>query len=137
VETKDELYDAIINLNQSLVLVGPIQSFEIHYENNHPRIIVPVKNNCTIAIPCTDPKFCEYVIANIDEFEEGPFYHYASSSELTKLQDKKVYLVIGLTGDHLDENGDVATGKYAPSGTNIKPRYWPMVVSVLVVCDDR
>ena len=56
-----------------------------------------------------------------------------NSQDIPELKDRQTYFVIGLTGDSLDEDYKIKDGKYAPPGSSIQPRYWPMVVSVLTV----
>jgi len=132
VESKYELYDEIINLGRSLVLVGPIASFDIGYEDNHPRLWIVGKNNREFDIPCTDLKFCAFIKSKLADFEKD-LLPFISSRNIAELKGKQIYFVIGLTGDSLDENGEIRSGKYAPAGSSIEPRYWPMVVGVLTV----
>jgi len=132
VESKYELYDEIINLGRSLVLVGPIASFDIGYEDNHPRLRIVGKNNREFDIPCTDLKFCAFIKSRLADFEKN-LLPFISSQNIAELKGKQIYFVIGLTGDSLDENGEIRSGKYAPAGSSIEPRYWPMVVGVLTV----
>lgn len=130
VESKYELYDEIINLGRSLVLVGPIASFDIGYEDNHPRLRIVGKNNREFDIPCTDLKFCAFIKSKSADFENN-LLPFISSQNIAELQGKQIYFVIGLTGDSLDENSEIRSGKYAPAGSSMESRYWPLVVSVL------
>lgn len=132
VESKYELYDEVINLGRSLVLVGPIASFDIGYEDNHPRLWIVGKNNREFDVPCTDLKFCAFIRNRLADFEKNPLLPI-SSQKIAELKGKQTYFVIGLTGDSLDENGKVRSGKYAPAGSSIEPRYWPLVVGVLTI----
>jgi hypothetical protein len=132
VESKFELYDEIVNSGRSIVLVGPIASFDIAYEDNHPRLTIAGKNNREFDIPCTDLKFCAFIKSKSADFEKNSL-PFISSQNTAELKGKQTYFVIGLTGDSLDENGKIKSGKYAPEGSSIEPRYWPMVVGVLTV----
>lgn len=132
VESKYELYDGIIDSGRSIVLVGPITSFDIGYQGNHPRLWIVEKNNREFDIPCTDLKFCAFIKSKLADFEKN-LLPFISSQNIAELKGKQIYFVIGLTGDSLDENGEIRSGKYAPAGISIEPRYWPMVVGVLSV----
>jgi hypothetical protein len=132
VESKFELYDEIVNSGRSIVLVGPIASFDIGYEDNHPRLWIVGKNNSEFDIPCTDLKFCAFIRSKLADFGKN-LLRFVSSQNIAELKGKQIYFVIGLTGDSLDENGKIRSGKYAPAGSSIEPRYWPMVVGVLTV----
>lgn len=132
VENKYELYDEIIRMGRSIVLVGPINSFDIEYTGNRPRLWVTGRNNLQIEIPCTDHAFCQF-ISNKSAVFASNLLPIISSENLLESQNRTMYVVIGLTGDHLDENGEIVSGKYAPPGTTIEPRYWPMAVSVLTI----
>ena len=132
VESKYELYDEILlNLGRSIVLVGPIGSFDIQYNcGNHPRLWIVGKNNCVFDIRCTDIKFCAFIKSKLADFganEDSTI----NSQNVAELKGKQIYFVIGLTGDSLDENNEIKNGKFAPDG--MEPRYWPMVVSILTV----
>lgn len=131
VESKDELYDEIINSGCSLVLVGPIDSFDITY-GKHPKLWIIGKNEEELGITCTDFKFSAFIESKSADFKNDP-RGYLSSQDITELKSKQIYFVIGLTGDHLDENNEIINGKYAPMGASYAPRYWPLVVSVLTI----
>ena len=131
VKSKYELYDEIINLDRSLALVGPIASFDITYYK-HPRLWIIGKNDEEFDIPCTDLKFCAFIKSKSADFKND-IRGYLSSQDITELEGKQMYFVIGLTGDHLDENNEIKDGKYAPEGASYEPRYWPLVVSVLTI----
>lgn len=133
VKSKCELCDEMINLGCSLVLAGPIASFDITYAK-HPGLWIIGKNNKEFSITCTDLKFCAFVKSKSAEFKNDT-RDYLSSQDITELKGKQIYFVIGLTGDHLDENNEIKDGKYAPPGGSYEPRYWPMVVSVLTIPD--
>jgi len=132
VESKYELYDEIINSGRSIVLLGPIASFDIEYEGNHPRLWIIGKNNSEFDIPCTDLKFCPFIRSKSADFEKN-LLHLINSQNIAELKGKQTYFVIGLTGDSIDENGEIRSGKYAPAESSIEPRYWPMVIGVLTV----
>lgn len=131
VTSKYELYDEIIKSNRSIVLVGPIASFDIT-QGNHPRLYIVGKHNIEFNIPCTDIKFCEFIKSKSADFENSPV-NWISSQNTSGLKDNQIYFVIGLTGDHLDENNEIQDGKYSPDVSEIEPRYWPLVVSVLAI----
>lgn len=131
VESKYELYDEMIKLFCSLVLVGPIAHFDIEYKK-HPRLWIIGKNDEEFDIPCTDLKFCAFVKSKSADFKSD-IHGYLSSQDITELKGKQMYFVIGLTGDHLDENNEIKDGKYAPEGASYEPRYWPLVVGVLTI----
>jgi hypothetical protein len=138
VSSREELYDELSsNLGQSLVLAGPVDSFEIQCNivsgKTHPRIWIvrPKDKQRVFYITCTDIRFCKFIGNKLADFkgDDG----IISSQDIVELKNKQIYFVIGLTGDSLDENGEKIDGKYAPPGSSIQPRYWPMVVSVLTV----
>jgi len=131
VKSNDELYDEIINSDRSLVLVGPIASFDITY-GKHPRLWIIGKNNKEFGITCTDLKFCAFIKSKSADFKND-IRGYLSSQDIIELKGKQIYFVIGLTGDYLDENNEIKDGKYAPAGASYEPRYWPLVVSVLTI----
>jgi len=131
VESKYELYDEIIKLGCSLVLLGPIASFDIVYRK-HPRLWIIGKNDEEFDIPCTDLKFCAFIKSKSAVFKNHS-RGFINSQDITELKGKEIYFVIGLTGDSLDENNEIKDGQYAPDGGLIEPRYWPMVVSVLTI----
>ena len=132
VESKYELYDEIINSGRSIVLAGPIASFDIGYKGNRPRLWIVGKNNREFDIPCTDLKFCAFIKSKLADFEKN-LLPFISSQNIAELKGKQIYFVIGLTGDYLDENGEIRSGKYAPAGSSIEPRYWPMIIGILTV----
>ncbi|MFX0204243.1 MAG: hypothetical protein ACFFCW_49735 [Candidatus Hodarchaeota archaeon] len=132
VESKYELYDEIINSGRSIVLLGPIASFVIEYEGNRPRLWIVGKNNSEFDIPCTDLKFCAFIRSKSADFEKN-LPPLINSQNIAELKGKQIYLVIGLTGDSIDENGEIRSGKYAPEGSSIEPRYWPMAIGVLTL----
>lgn len=76
-------------------------------------------------------RFCKFIRNKLADYkgDDG----IISSQDVAELKNKQIYFVIGLTGDSLDENNEIRDGKYAPPGSSIQPRYWPMVVSVLTV----
>ncbi len=131
VESKYELYEEIINSGRSLVLVGPIASFDITY-GKHPKLWIIGKNNKEFYITCTDLNFCAFIKSKSTDFKKAAL-GYLSSQDITELKGKQIYFVIGLTGDHLDENNEIIDGKWAPAGASYEPRYWPLVVSVLTI----
>ncbi len=131
VESRYEVYDEIIKSERSLVLVGPIASFDIT-QDKHPRLWVIGKNDKEFDIPCTDIKFCEFIKSKSADFKKSSFT-WISSQNTSGLKGKQIYFVIGLTGDSLDENNKIKDGKYSPDTSIIEPRYWPLVVSVLAV----
>jgi len=132
VESKYELYDEIIKSGRSLVLVGPIDSFDIQIKGNHPRLLIVGKNDRKVDLPCTDLKFCAFIKSKLADFENC-LLNINSSQKIAELKGTQIYFVIGLTGDYLDENNEIKDGKYAPEGGSIEPRYWPLVVSVLTI----
>lgn len=132
VESRFELYDKLIDSGRSLALVGPKASFNIEYSGDHPRLWIVGKNNREFDIPCTDLKFCAFVKSKLADFEKNSL-HRVSSQDTAELKGKQIYFVIGLTGDSLDENNAIKNGEYAPEGTSKRPRYWPLVVSVLTI----
>ncbi len=138
VNSREELYDELSsNLGQSLVLAGPVDSFEIQCNiisgKTHPRIWVvrPNDKRRVFYITCTDIRFCKFIGNKLADYkgDDG----IISSQDIAELKGKQTYFVIGLTGDSLDENNEIRDGKYPPPGSSIQPRYWPMVVSVLTV----
>lgn len=140
VSSREELYDELaLNLEQSLVLVGPVNLFEIQCNiisgKTHPRIWIvrPNDKQRVFSITCTDIKFCRFIGSKIADLEQDD--GVISSQDIVELKDKQTYFVIGLTGDSLDENNEIRDGRYAPPGSSIQPRYWPLVVSVLTVPD--
>ncbi len=132
IESKYELHDEIIKTGRSLALVGPIAPFNIQYAN-HPRLWIVGKNNSEFDIPCTDLQFCAFIRSKSTDFEKKR--NLVNSQEIVELKDKQIYLVIGLTGDSIDENGKIISHKYAPEGSLFAPRYWPLAISVLTVPD--
>lgn len=130
VESKYELFDEMISLGRSLVLVGPMYSVNIQFCGNHPRLWVLGKNSHEIDIRCTDIKFCSFINSKLTELELS-VDSIINSQNVAELKDKRIYFVIGLTGDSLDENKNIKDGKFAPDG--MEPRYWPLVVSILTV----
>lgn len=131
VESKYELFDEIINSGRSLVLAGPIASFDIEYDD-HPRLWIVGKNNKEFDVPCTDILFCAFIESKSADFENN-IHDRIRSQDIAELIGKQTYFVVGLTGDSLDENNKIQDGKYAPEGGYIEPRYWPLVVSVLTI----
>jgi len=131
VKSKCELCDEMINSGCSLVLVGPIASFDIT-QGKHPRLWVIGKNCKEFDIPCTDLKFCEFTKSKSADFKNSPV-NWISSQNTSGLKGKQIFFVIGLTGDFLDENNEIKDGRYSPDETEIEPRYWPLVVSVLTI----
>lgn len=138
VRSREELYDELsLNLKQSLVLAGPANLFEIQCNiiggKTHPRIWIvrPNDKQRVFSITCTDIRFCEFIGRKIGNLEQDD--GIIGSQDIAELKGKQTYFVIGLTGDSLDENSEIRDGKYAPPGSSIEPRYWPMVVSVLTV----
>lgn len=134
VASKYELHDEIaIGLGKSLVLVGPIDSFNIQYNcGNHPKFWVTGKNGEEFDIRCTDIKFCALIKSKTAVLEPSE-NSIISSQDIAELEGKRVYFVIGLTGDSLEENNEIKDGRFAPEGGFIEPRYWPLVVSVLAI----
>jgi len=130
-ESRYEVHDGIIKSGRSLVLVGPIASFDIT-QDKHPRLWVIGKNSKKFDIPCTDIKFCEFIKSKSADFKNSSF-NWISSQNTSGLKGKQIYFVIGLTGDSLDENNEIKDGKYSPDASEIEPRYWPLVVSVLTI----
>ena len=134
VSSKEELHDKMVDLlHQSLVLVGPVVSFEIQSSiisgKNHPRIWIPLSQK-PFYFTCTDSRFCKFIGNKLAKDKgDSP----VSSQDVAELRGKQTYFVIGITGPLLDENGEIKPNKYAPPGSSIQPRYWPMVVSVLTV----
>lgn len=138
VRSREDLYNELtLNLNQSLVLAGPINMFGIQCSfisgKTHPRIWIagPNDKEHIFYITCTDIGFCKFVKSKFNNFEVNDAI--ISSQDIAELKNKQTYFVIGLTGDSLDEDFRIKDGKYAPSDSSIKPRYWPMVVSVLTI----
>jgi hypothetical protein len=129
VESKYELYEMIAGSQRSVVLVGPIAEFGIGY-GNHPKIWFIKDGETVFSLPCTDHEFCDFAQ---NMFENSGGKHYFNSSEVDELKDKEIYLVIGLTGDSIKENGEIRDGRFSPDEENIPARYWPMVVSVITV----
>ena len=133
----EDLHDKMVNFrHQSLVLLGPVDSFEIQSNivtgKNHPRIWIvnPFNKQRMFYITCTDIRFCKFIKNKLAQ-DKGD--GIISSQDVAELRDKQTYFVIGITGDSLDETGKTKDGRYAPPGSSIQPRYWPMVVSVLTV----
>jgi hypothetical protein len=138
VSSREELFNVIsTNLEQSLVLVGPIHYFQIQCNiisgKNHPRIWVVRKSDRqrVFSITCTDIKFCAFIKNKLENTEGNEAI--INSQDIVELRNKETYFVIGLTGDSLDANNKIKDGRYAPPGSSIQPRYWPMIVSVLTV----
>jgi hypothetical protein len=138
VSSREELYDELsTDMTQSLVLAGPINLFEIQCNiisgKTHPRIWVVRQNDKRriFSIACTDVVFCKFIGSRLANFEGDDAI--ISSQDVAELKNKQIYFVIGLTGDSLDEDNRIKDGKYAPPGSSIQPRYWPLVVSVLTV----
>lgn len=131
-ETKYDLFELIIKSGRSIATLGPIDSFDIGFDQ-HPKIYFKGKNEHIFNIPCTDYKFCAFVQKKSAAFVKNGFK--LNSSQIPELKGKPTYFVIGLTGDHLDEKGNIESGKYGPPDGSIAPRYWPMVVSVLPLPD--
>lgn len=139
VRSREELFDELaLNLTQSLVLVGPVNLFDIQCntisDRSHPRIWIVREDDRQRIFPitCTDLRFCRFIGGRLDRFEGNDAT--ISSQDVAELKNKQIYFVLGLTGDSLDEDNKIKDGKYAPPGSP-KPRYWPMVVSVLTVPD--
>jgi len=132
VESKYELYDEILKTGCSIVLVGPMTSFDIEYRGDRPRLWFIGKNNSEFDIPCTDLRFCAFIRSKSADFEETPL-HLINFQNIAELKRKQIYMVIGLTGDSLNENGSIKDGKYTPPGSLNEPRYWPMVIGVLSI----
>jgi hypothetical protein len=132
IETKYALYDAILKSGRSIAPLGPIVDFNIGYDS-HPKIYFTGKNDKKFSVPCTDIKFCAFIKTKSEDFRKNGFR--MNSKEIPELKGKQTYFVIGLTGDHLDENANIVSGTYAPPDGSMEPRYWPMVVSVLIVPD--
>jgi len=131
VRSKYELCDEIINSGCSLVLVDPMSSFDIK-QREHPQLWIKGKNKREFDITCTDLKFCEFIKSKSTDFKNSPF-NWISSQNTSGLKGKKIYFVIGLTGDSLDENNEIKDGRFPLGVSGIEPRYWPLVVSVLIV----
>lgn len=127
VTSKYEVYDEVIKRGASLLLTGPIYSFEIENIGKHPKIWIDGKNDSKYNVRCTDLRFCEFVNTNSIFLE--------CSDDIDSLKGKPSYFVIGLTGDHLDENGNIEDGKFPKNGGEIDPRYWPMFVSLITFPD--
>jgi hypothetical protein len=138
VTSREELYNELaFNLGKSLILAGPIKLFEIQCNvlsgKKHPRIWIVGKEDKQriFYITCTDIEFCKFIKSKLDYLKDNR--GTISSQDIPELRDKKIYFVIGLTGDSLDEDNRIVDGKYAPPGRGIEPRYWPLIVSVLTV----
>ncbi len=134
VDSRDSLYNKMVDLlHQSLALVGPVNSFEIQSSiiigKNHPRIWMPL-SQLPFYFTCTDSGFCKFIG---NKFAEIKGDGIISSQDVAELRGKQTYFVIGITGPFIDENGEIILNNYAPPGSSIQPRYWPMVVSVLTV----
>ena len=99
----------------------------------HPRIWIvrPTDKQRIFSITCTDIEFCKFISSKIANLKQDN--GIISSQDIAELKGKQTYFVIGLTGDSLDANNEVRDGKYAPPGSSIQPRYWPMVVGVLTI----
>ena len=118
---------------KSIVSVGPVDIFNIQYNcGNHPRFLIAGRNGREFDIRCTDIKFCALIKAKSADFEQNE-NSIISSQNVAELKGKRIYFVIGLTGDSLAENNEIKDGKYAPEGSSIQPRYWPLVVSLLTI----
>ena len=138
VRSREELYDELaLNLTQSLVLAGPVNLFDIQCniisDKTHPRIWIVQENDKQRIFPitCTDIRFCKFIGSRLGNVEGNDTT--ISSQDVAELRNTQVYFVIGLTGDSLGEGNEIKDGKYAPPGSSIEPRYWPLVVSVLTV----
>ncbi len=138
VSSREELFDELsTSLEKSLVLVGPVPYFEIQSNivigKKHPRIWIVRQSDKqrVFSITCTDIRFCKFIIDKLENCNQT----IMNSQDIVELRNKETYFVIGLTGDSLDSNNKIKDGKYAPPGSSIQPRYWPMVVSVLTVPD--
>ena len=130
--SKFDLYDEIANKGKSIGLVGPIGPFDIQYNSgNHPRLWIKGKDEIEFSIPCTDIKFCRFIRKKVADLPSST--GIINSQSIPELTDKQIYSVIGLTGDSIDENKKIKDGKYAPDGSSMDPRYWPMVVSILTI----
>jgi hypothetical protein len=130
VQTKYALYDEIIKTGKSTTLIGPLDSFDIQY-GNHPKIWFIGKNDQRFSITCTDLKFSTFIKGKSGIFGETSI----NSKKIDELNGKQTFFVIGLTGDHVKDNGEIGCGKHTYPDSQIEPRYWPMVVSVLTVPD--
>jgi len=128
-KSRFDLFDEIVSSERSLVLIGPIASFDIKY-GDHPRLWIVGRNNREFDIPCTDIRFCEFIKSKSADFANKPFVR---SQDIAELAGKQIYFVIGLTGDSLNENNEIEDGKFSPAESSIEPRYWPLVVSVLTI----
>lgn len=126
--SKDQLRDVMNReLNQSLILVGPLTQFGIELKRgeNHPRIWIIRDNNYIFSLPCTDIQFCNFINSKIPI--DSPNYNtLIDSNKFPELQNKQIYLVLGMTGDSLDENEQVIDGKW-------HDKYWPLTVSVISI----
>jgi hypothetical protein len=132
VESKFELYDEIVKIGKSIAVAGPIDLFEIQYNcGNHPKIWVTGKNNSNFYVRCTDINFNKFVKGKFTDLPNDA--KIINSQEVAELRNKPIFFVIGLTGDSLEENNKIKSGKYTPDKDSIEPRYWPMVVSILTV----
>ena len=130
VGSKFGLYEQIVASGKSLDLLGPVEEFGIQFHcGNHPRIWIIRDGIALFDVRCTDYEFCKFVenfFANTDK-------SYVRSRDIPELRDKLLYLVIGLTGDHFDENGKIKDGTFTSDKDTFPPRYWPMVVGVIAV----
>jgi hypothetical protein len=127
-----DLHDEIENSGKSIGLVGPIGPFDIQYNcGNHHRLWILGKDGIEFSIPCTDLRFCKFISKKVAGLASGG--GLINSQSVPELRDKETFSVIGLTGDSIDENKKIRDGRYAPEGSSMEPRYWPMVVSVLTV----
>jgi len=77
VQSKYELYDEIINLGISTLLIGPFSSFDIQY-GNHPKIWFTGKNSQQFSVTCTDLKFSTFIKSKSSNFENN-FLPYINS----------------------------------------------------------
>jgi hypothetical protein len=138
VSSRKELYNELVNnLNQSLVLAGPINVFDIQCNaingKKHPKIWIVGENDKQpiFSVTCTDIEFCKFIRNKSTYLKENG--GTINSQDIPELKGKPTYFVIGLTGDSLDEDNRIKDGKYAPPGSSIQPRYWPLIVSVLTI----
>jgi hypothetical protein len=129
IESKYDLYEAILASKRSITMIGPIKEFGIGY-GKHPSIWFTREGNTIFSLPCTDFEFCKFAVK---VFETSGGKQYVNSAEIAEFREKQVFFVIGLTGDSVKENGELKDGKYTPDEKTIPARYWPMVVSIITV----
>ena len=135
-KTKGELFKNLADRKmRSLVLIGPIDSFKIIYEKRfgklaymrHPELRFKLDEDQTdeTCLTCTDKRFFQFA-KNI--VKDLAVRGTVDSKGIKDFNSKRFFFVIGLSGDHLSDEGKMMDGKF-------RGYYWPFIVSVLSVPD--